>query len=424
MFNIFVIYLSQELPSVLISWVRGLKRKNTKCVSNRIAIIENIDHFASPQNKVKNALLTLDPSAWLAALKEYPNIRLFNYIGLTFEIVKALNEAGYKVDIVDLTREHSPTKSYDLLIGHGGKCRRIIEDLASNSVIFQYVSGAHWKFFNEESKQRYERFAKSRNIETPKKYVRDLSDILDGEEYLLQSADCLFTINCPRMINTFGGHRDKFFFTGLGAYLDSALMITSVQRNHVAGRRNFIYVGGTGGNVQKGMDILIEAFAKNPGLHLHIYCKVEKEIVENYKKELSLPNIHYVYYLRYPIFSGMRKRLLQKVSFSVHAPINTGLGTAFMGTMGLGLIPVGYVDLAENAECTVLTDHWDVDSIANCISEASEKSVEWCVNASTQITKEYERLCGTESLQSKFKELFSDENVHSLRQRRNVHPQV
>jgi hypothetical protein len=423
MFTVLIIFLTQKIPARINVLHQNLRYRKSGGQS-RIPIIEDIDHFSTSTTKVKHALITLDPAAWLTALQQYPDIRLFNYFGLTFEIVKALNEAGYKVDIVDMNREHIPTKQYDLLIGHGGKCRTIIEHLAPNSVIFQYVSGAYWRVFNEESKQRYERFAKSRGIDTQIKYVRDLSELLDGEEYLLQKADCLFFFNCPRTIESFGIHRKKFFFTGFGAYTDPALMISCDERNHNAGRRNFIYVGGTGGNVQKGMDILIEAFAKKPSLHLYIYCKVEKEIIDNYKKELSLPNIHYVYFLRYPIFSSIRKRLLQKISFSVHAPINTGLGTAFMGTMGLGLIPVGYVDLAENAECTVLTDHWDVDSIANCISQASEKSIEWCVNASTQITKEYECLCGTESLRSKFKELFSDENVHALRQRRNVHPQV
>jgi glycosyltransferase involved in cell wall biosynthesis len=352
------------------------------------------------------------------AIDQYPDIRHFNYFGLTYEIVKALNENGYRVDIADLTREHVPTKSYDLFIGHGGRCRTIIDRLPAESLIFQYISGAYWHGFNEESRQRYERFARSRGIKVPDRYRRDLSEVLEGEEYLLNKADCVFTLNCPRMISTFGGYQSKFFFTAFGAYIDQALFIPPAERRHDQGLRNFIYVGGTGGNIQKGLDVLIEAFASTPHLHLYIYCKVEDEIVTHYKLELALPNIHYIYHYRYPAFSGKLKRLMRRINFSVHAPINSGMGTAFMGTMGLGLIPVGYVDIEDDPECTVLSQDWDLESIVACIRRAAGKDAHWCELASSGIIKAHNRMCGTSALRVSFKMIFSDENIAAVRQRK------
>ena len=409
MINSMLILLTQEIPArigrVVYNLRAGLRGKDHA----RIQLLENIDHFPTVTPKSRRALLTLAPEAWLIAVNEYPQIRLFNYYGLTYEIVRALNENGYVVDIADLNREHIPAKHYDLFVGHGGRCRDIIDNLGEDAVIYQYVSGAHWDTFNRESRQRYERFGKSRGVPVPERFRRDLTEALEGEEYLLQKADCLFTIDCPRMVASFGPHRSKFFFTGLGAYIDkNLLLLPPAERDHDAGRRNFIYVGGTGGNIQKGLDILLETFAATPALHLFIYCKVEVEISNHYKEELALPNIHYIYHLRHPFFSARLKRLMRKISFSIHAPINCGMGTAFMGTLGLGLIPVGYVDLNEDPECTVLCHDWGVDSIKECIERASAKDAGWCREASARITRVYDHLCGSTSLRSRFNELFSD----------------
>ena len=106
------------------------------------ASIHGIDYFPTPKAKIKRALVALSPDAWLRAREQYPNIRYFNYIGLTYEIVKVLNENGYLVDIVDHSKEHSPREKYDLFVGHGGHCRSIIDSLPSRTPILQYVEKA------------------------------------------------------------------------------------------------------------------------------------------------------------------------------------------------------------------------------------------------------------------------------------------
>jgi hypothetical protein len=340
---------------------------------------------------------------------------MFNYVGLTYEMVKALNENGYVVDIVHFAENHIPTRYYDLYIGHGGNCRPTIDKLHPETPIFQYVSGAYWEEFNRESAARYERFAKSRKLKVVPEFRRAVDGTVDGEQYLADQADCLLAMDCPRMVETFGALKSKFFFTGFGSYPDESLRIIFGKRDFSAGRNGFIYVGGTNGNIQKGLDVLLEAFSIRPDLHLYIYCRVEDEILSNYKSELSLNNIHYIYHLKHPLLSGRLQSILQKVNFSVHAPINSGMGTAFMGSLAHGFIPAGYVDLPPCEDCSVVTDDWSVESIAACITRASEMTEEWCKDAHVRTIAFYQAICGTESLRTKLKEAFSDAHTSQLR---------
>ena len=102
------------------------------------------------------------------------------------------------------------------------------------------------------------------------------------------------------------------------------------------GRNNFIYLSGSGGNIQKGADLVIEAFAKMPNKNLYIFCELENEILMSYKNELKLPNIKYVYHLRRMSF--LKKKIFRKITFQLGVGILSAQSTAFIGGMQSGFI--------------------------------------------------------------------------------------
>jgi glycosyltransferase involved in cell wall biosynthesis len=399
-----ILFYQYHLPAIN-QKIRNIQKLFLRKRKEPPAIISDIDYFKNGSPKDKRALISLSPGAWLCALRENPDIKLFNYVGLTFEMVKVLNKNGYLVDIVDFNIEYLPDKKYDLFIGHGGKCRTIIDNLAPATRILQYVSGAYWKQFNQMSEERYTAFTKRKNVNEKLTFKRSLVGLIEGEEYLTNKANVLFTFECPRTIKTYGEYKNKFYFTGYGAYLDQRFGVSQEERNFDDGKRNFIYVGGTSGNIQKGMDLLIEAFTRTPELNLFIYCKVEQEILKYYKEELMANNIRYIYHWRFSPFQEKLKKLLRKVNFTIHAPINAGIGTAFAGSMGVGMIPVGYIDLMAPQDSCVLSDSWDIDALVYCAKEASRKSTAWCKNASELTIKNYQDNWSVESFAEKFDRL-------------------
>ena len=72
------------------------------------------------------------------------------------------------------------------------------------------------------------------------------------------------------------------------------------------------------------------------------------------------------------------------------------------------MIPVGYIDLAGLAEGAVLADSWEVDSLVDCIRQASGKSADWCREASEFAIRKYEENCEPEMVGRNLKQMFAD----------------
>lgn len=391
------IIIFERLLGSLNRWLRKMFIKDG--VTN-VRFIENIDTFLEKEPK-GYVLLVLKPLAWIRAKTNYPNIAMFNIDGLVYEMVKAFNRIGYLVDIVDYTISNfiPPKKNYKIVVVHGGNCKIIIDHLPADIIVIHYASGAYWKSFNDMSMERYKNYSLRKHTAIPSRFERSLAGTETGEEYLAKRANYSF-VSGPRTLETFRGISKNMHLLYLGAYIDYDLR--NISKDYEAGRKNFIYVAGTGGNIQKGMDLLIEAFMRLPNLNLYIYCNIEDDILYSYKKELSAQNIRYIYHLRLPVFRKKLISILSEINFTISAPINTGPGTAFIGSMGLGLIPVGYVDIEGESDDSCLTEEYSIESLVGIIMEASKKNKEWCQNASQLNIQKYEMLHNPESFGKNF----------------------
>ena len=353
-------------------------------------LIEGIDRFCRPAAAKRRALLSLSPSAWLRAAAQYPDVRVFNIDGLTIEVVRALNTLGYVVDIADCTVPgFEPSRAYDFYLGHGGHGRSILDRLPASTFVLHYASGAYWSAFNRMSQDRYDEFYRRTGQERRQGFVRSLEGTEEGEEYLARRADSTFVCG-PRTAATFQGIAKRVYVLYLGAYIEESLKPQA--RDFDEGRRHFVYVAGTSGNIQKGMDLLLEVFAAMPAVHLHIHCRVEAEILRAYGRELASPNIHYTYLYEWGPFRRRLRELIGRANFTLSAPIDTGCGTAFLGSMGLGLVPVGYADIEAGPSESVLAVSASIDALREAVRCASTQSVEWCREASRLTLARYHRL--------------------------------
>ena len=86
----------------------------------------------------------------------------------------------------------------------------------------------------------------------------------------------------------------------------------------------------------------------------------------------------------------------------MHAPINIGMGTAFMATLGVGMIPVGYLDINDPTDDEVLSSDWSVESLMVAVTKASEMPVYWCKKASSASLVRYKHYCDPQEVEKNF----------------------
>lgn len=275
------------------------------------------------------ALFIYSPSA-LERHRAGAQWRHFNPDGAVVEIAMALNEAGLVVDAIGIhDTDFVPQHEYSLLVAHAGPAYCKYGEMLRCPVL-DYSTGCHWREFNRQTESRYADFARRHGLGDVPPPMRPL--VVEHEDYAAARADLVVCLGAPTA-RTFEPFAKRV------AHVNNSAAVNAPPPPAVteARRRAFLYTGGTG-NVQKGLDLLIEAFAAEPGLHLHIDAPLEPELLSACGRELRSPNIHYVEWER-KLPNGTN-RIARRCAFTIYAGLNSGQSTTVVASLAYGLIPV------------------------------------------------------------------------------------
>jgi len=273
----------------------------------------------------------------------------FNPAGASLEIARALNQCGYVVDAVSRRDESfSPEREYDLFIGHDGvSFKRISETLRPQTRRVTYVTGCYSKAFAAETEKACSRFCRSRGLD--RSAVKSCLPIFTSN-FAVSSADLVVCLGKETQ-KSFLPVAKRVVAINNAAYLDPNLAPGRHARQ--VANANFVYYGGRG-NIQKGVDLLIEAFAGLPEAHLYLFSPLEPEVLSAYARELRSPNIHFVHQWRF--FPGLVRRLVSNCTFIVLCGFASGQSTALIAGLGLGLVPVVNIEADIDAPGIVITE--------------------------------------------------------------------
>ena len=282
-----------------------------------------------PKGKPKFALLSYLSAPFY--IKKNP--KFFNPNGTVIEIANILNKLGYSVDIINLwDKGFIVNKEYDIFIGHcNSNYKYIFNQLSHKTIKYLYINTCSDWAFTKQTEERYNRCRISGKIPETTRPNRVSS--MDRET--LELADRIICLG-KETAKTFENYLHKIIPINNAVYFEKP--VYKRKGDLTRGKNNYIFLSGTGGNIQKGTDLIIEAFAKMPEKNLYIFCKLDNEILDNFKAELQLPNISYVYPLRFS--KTLKTKLIKKTNFLIGAGLLSGQGTAFIGGMQSGLIPL------------------------------------------------------------------------------------
>lgn len=316
----------------------------------------------------KRALLSYITLPFRLRANDPLNIQ-FSNIGIARSIVCVLNELGYIVDVVEYTdTKFIPCRNYHLFIGHGAyNFEGITSKLWPDTVKIYFSAGSYWKFNNEQEMARIAAMRARRGIDYP--YERlDIS-----EEWACSNADVIIALGNDFIRETYGKFPHVITLNN-AAYYDNHY--EQQRKDFASAKRNFLFFSG-GGNVHKGLDILLEAFVQADA-HLYICQDINPDFYKAYKHELkNFPNVHLIEWvaMRSPQFY----EIVDKCGFLIYPSCADGSPGAVVECMHQGLIPVLSRETGiGTGDYGITLDTCSIDEIVKLVRDLSRRPPRWC----------------------------------------------
>jgi len=247
------------------------------------------------------------------------------------QIAQAWMDNGYTVDVIDWdNNSFIPKKDYAVFIDIHSNMERLAPYMKKNCLKILHITGAHWLFQNNAEYSRLLSLQKRRNITLfPRRTVQPSR----GIEY----ADCATILG-----NSFT--RGTFEYAGKPLYpvhISTTTQFPFIEnKDYGQIRKNYVWFGG-GGLVHKGLDLVLETFAKLPDYQLTICGSVDQEsdFKEAYHKELyETPNIKMAGWV--DSTSHQFLDLIRKSIGFIYPSCSEGGGGSVITCLHGGLIPI------------------------------------------------------------------------------------
>lgn len=310
-------------------WLLGLTGKTRVEKTGERTVIYNYSRYKHGK-LTKRALLCYLTGPVIADMNG-ETINRFSNSGIALSWMQVLNEMGYIVDLVEWNdTEFTPTKTYDLVIFHGGhNFAHIRKHLEGEPTIIHFLTGSYWRFNNQQEDARRADFKKRHGAWTP----RDRS-ISVSEDPVNEAADSIIVLGDPSMRDTYPASYKKVLTINNASYPDDHFDTTTKAYN--TARQNFLFFAGSG-NIHKGLDLLIDAF-QSLDEHLYIMTVLDQPVIKALKRELKRPNIHLIGEV--PMRTPPFYETIDKCAFVIAPSCSEGQAGSVVECMNQGLIPL------------------------------------------------------------------------------------
>jgi len=326
-------------------------------------------YLNSSNRKPKKALVSYLVSPVIDELSGIQT-SLFSNNGAGRTIPKLLNELGYTVDVINWDDTRPIAGKYDLVIFHGGKNFDQIKKLKTNSnKLVYYSTGSYWRYHNDEEQKRLNYFEERHN----KKYKLD-REIQDAEEQANTKSDAIISLGNQDTANTYAKFKHVYHLAGASMPILSPRSIQATNANELG----FLFMAGPG-NLHKGLDIVLDAWAKLPkNLHLHIITYLDDDFVDYYRKQLyDTSNIHTHGYIMQR--SEQFYEIINQCQFSILLSCSEGSPGSVIESMHQGLIPVvsrqSHIDIDDNGYILKKNTVEELENIIQALSQIKQNEI-------------------------------------------------
>ena len=307
--------------------------------------------------------------------KNYPEIH--QNLWQVKELAKMIGEYRYTVDVIDYDNSFIKLKhKYDLIIGliprgidvyshhMNPGCRKIA-----------YLTSSNIAFTNAAESERMKELEERRGYHLK---LRRQSKPISRE---IEQFDAAFFIGSRYNLQTYHSFRmpPVYFIKNNGYEMEVSIDFT------VKSPKNFLFFASAG-QVHKGLDLLLEIFAKEGFLYICSHFEQEKDFCEAYNEELfHRSNIHPIGFVE--ILSAKFKEIVSRCCYIIMPSCAEGMAGSVLTAMSAGLIPIVSRECGFEDEDVIHLPDCRLETIERYIYEFGNKDKQWIIEASEKARK-------------------------------------
>lgn len=321
------------------------------------------------------------------------------------ELARIIGSFGYNVDVINFDNQKARlVRKYDLVVDLHPKVNPVYAaHMAPDCVRIAYITGSNPEFSNRAEAARLDDLKRRRGVLLQqRRYVNPFPK----EE--LESFDAMFFIGNSYNLSTYEGYniRRQFSIRNNGIEFPDSL----VREN--SSPRNFLFLA-SGGQVHKGLDLLLEVFSRNKDLTLYVCSsfKSEKDFCRLYDHELfHCENIVPVGFV--DVMGTKFRSIADKCGYVVLPSCSEANASSVLTGMSAGLVPIVSRECGfEDDEVHYFPD-CSVETIAATVNSFAVKPARWLADerekARTIVKTRYCADAYARSVQAALKGLLDD----------------
>ncbi len=246
-------------------------------------------------------------------------------------IAKVLDELGYRVDVVNYGANYQLKRNYDLVIDiHPTVDKPYWKFLTTGARKIIFFTGSFPDYQNDAERRRLLALKKRRGVQLqPRRQVEPINTTM------INRFDAVLLIGNTQTQRTFPPLSVPFFL--IPNTVDSSLFPLAKLRKDP---KHFLFFG-SGGQVHKGLDLVLEVFRDHPELTLTVCSPFaqEEDFAAAYHTELyETENIHPLGFVdpHSPAF----KSIAARCAWMIYPSASEGMAGSVLTAMSAGIVPI------------------------------------------------------------------------------------
>jgi glycosyltransferase involved in cell wall biosynthesis len=296
----------------------------------------------------------------------------------SFAIARAFAGMGYDVDVINWDdQKFTPHDGYDVVFDIYVNHQYYWWRVEKSTPLILHLTGSYARYHNAAELRRLTELEQRRQVRcAPRRLVKDEA-LMDRA---LEQASACTLIGNAHTLSTFPKRlHHKIHLVTVSA---SANLHIKNPQAFVPIEREFLWFFGSGA-VHKGLDLVLEVFAKKPDLRLNIIGDLthEGDFVRTYERELTrMSNIVCHGYITpdEPRFEAITQKCFAFLAPSCSESISTAVATC----MQIGLFPILSRDTGVDlpADCGISLGDCTVEEIEGAVTRAHTSNADLLID--------------------------------------------